>query len=108
MATMAVEQRREDAWLFNSRRCSAAFSSLRNLDLRFHRRLPTTAAPQRIVVGPFCRKGLRGLPRPATRYRLIEGQHDAAERTLALGFELRSKVLLGKEDLHESQTGRRG
>jgi hypothetical protein len=32
---------------------------------------------------------------------LIERQNGDAERTLALGFELRSKVLLGKEDLLE-------
>ena len=82
MATMAVEQRREDAWLFNSRRCSAAFSSLRNLDLRFHRRLPTTAAPQRITVGIFCRKALRSLLQPATRnISLDEAVSDRPDRT---------------------------
>jgi hypothetical protein len=36
----------------NQRRCSAAFVYQGHDDLRFHRRLPTTAAPQRIAQGP--------------------------------------------------------
>ena len=39
----------------NLRRCSAAFSYQRHHDLRFHRRLPATAAPQRIAVGAVIR-----------------------------------------------------
>ena len=45
----AAEQRRLPAHIENQRRCSAAFSFQGHGDLRFHRRLPTTAAPQRIA-----------------------------------------------------------
>ena len=48
----AAEQRRKTARSENQRRCSAAFSYLGHVDLRFHRRLPTTAAPQRITMIP--------------------------------------------------------
>ena len=50
-------------------------------------------------VGPFCRKGLCNLLQLATKPKWNYGQPVAFERTFAHGFELRSKVLLGKEDL---------
>jgi hypothetical protein len=60
-------------------------------------------------VGPFCRKGLRDSSRPAAKTGLHAGQRDAVERTSAHGFALRSKVLLGKEDLPKfATTGRNG
>jgi hypothetical protein len=45
-----AERRRLSALLENQRRCSAAFSYQRHFDLRFHRRLSTTDAPQRIAI----------------------------------------------------------
>ncbi len=48
----AAEQRRLPAHIENQRRCFAAFSYQGYYDLRFHRRLPTTAAPQRIAQEP--------------------------------------------------------
>jgi ribosomal protein L34E len=82
MATMAAEQRRKDAWLVNSRRCSAALSSVPNLDLRFHRRLTFTAAPQRITIGIFCRRALRSLLQLATRdISMDEAMSDRTDRT---------------------------
>jgi hypothetical protein len=54
-------------------------------------KMATLAASQRITVGPFCRKGLRNLLRPATRSRLTDAQPIAVERTFAPGFALRRK-----------------
>ena len=59
------------------------------------------------LVGPFCRKGFRDLSRPSTKHNLIGGLCGGVERTFALGFELRSKFLLGKEDLLKALNGRR-
>ena len=53
--------------------------------------MATLAASQRITVGPFCRKGLRNLLRPATRSRLHGGQPIAVERASAREFALRQK-----------------
>ena len=40
---------------------------------------------------------------PATKLTFIAGRRGGVERTFARGFELCSKVLLGKEDLPKSQ-----
>jgi hypothetical protein len=50
-----VKLRSSDVYLpmwLNQRRCSAAFVYQGHADLRFHRRLPTAAAPQRIAQEP--------------------------------------------------------
>ena len=55
---------KEGVELADVRRCFAAFSGERDLYLRFHRRLPSTAAPQLIAGEPPNESGRSTLTKP--------------------------------------------